>query len=296
MDGMLVVDKPAGLTSFDVVRHVRRSLNERKVGHTGTLDPAATGLLLVTLGQCTKLANYIALEPKAYEFEIVLGSATTTCDDEGEIVETGAADVPLADLRRAAAEFVGEIAQVPPRFSAVHVDGKRAYDLARAGVEFELEPRRITVHRLEIHAINAGIARAEVECGSGTYVRSLARDLARAVGTVAHARGIRRTRIGSWTIDDATPLSEVEGDASRSVRVRTALEMVSRDLPSVALDEHAARRVRNGNFVAADRPPVEPSRFAALTFDGELLAVAAVEATESGFVFQPRRVLTSNSP
>lgn len=290
MDGLLLIDKPTGLSSFDVIRRVRKIIGERKAGHTGTLDPAATGLLPVTLGSCTKLANYVSHEPKQYAFEIVFGEETDSCDDQGVVVATGPTDVDEAALRAAMAQFVGPIAQVPPRFSAVHVNGKRAYELARAGVDFELEPRDVMVHGLELHALRDGVASAQVTCGSGTYVRSLARDIGRALHTVAHARNIRRTRVGSWEVADAVTLEALDADAQPQRFVVPALAMLVAEMPVVELDAELTQRVRNGNFVfiANDLPP---SELVALTTGGELLAVAEVERRGDALRLQPKRVI-----
>lgn len=278
MDGFLLIDKPAGITSMDVIRRLRRVLGTRKLGHTGTLDPAATGLLPVTVGSCTKLAKFVSLEPKEYAFEVVFGVLTETADDEGAVVETGRADVNLDEVREAATAFVGEIEQRPPRFSAVKVDGRRAYELAREGVDFELPARPVTIHALDVLGLEHGVAQMRVRCGGGTYVRSLAVDIAARLGTVAHARHIHRLRVGPWRIEQAVAL-----DAVTPHDVRPPLELLV-GLPRVELDAASLVDVRQGRALLQ---PTALAGWVALTFDDELVAVA--EATPAGL--QPRRVI-----
>jgi tRNA pseudouridine55 synthase len=200
IDGLAVLDKPAGCTSHDVVGRCRRIFGQRKVGHAGTLDPDATGILLVGLGRATRLLRFLAPLPKCYVAEVVLGVATSTLDDSGEVVATyDMAGVGLGEVARAAEGFVGDIEQVPPMVSAVSVGGRRLHELARAGVEVERAPRPVTVYRFDVaEGPEAGVLRVEVECSSGTYVRSLAADLGAALGGGAHLRRLRRTAIGPF--------------------------------------------------------------------------------------------------
>ncbi|HVM03219.1 MAG TPA: tRNA pseudouridine(55) synthase TruB, partial [Acidimicrobiales bacterium] len=201
--------------SHDAVARCRRAFGQRRVGHAGTLDPGATGVLVVGLGRATRLLRYVTELPKSYVGEVVLGVATSTLDDAGE--ETGRWDmsaVGLADVRAAAARFVGAIDQVPPMVSALKVGGRRLHDLARAGVEVERAPRRVVVRRFDVSpAAEAGVFRVEVDCSSGTYVRSLAADLGAALGGGAHLRRLRRTAVGPFTLDEAVPLDQA-GPAS----------------------------------------------------------------------------------
>ncbi|MGH9153990.1 MAG: tRNA pseudouridine(55) synthase TruB, partial [Acidimicrobiales bacterium] len=210
VDGLVVVDKPAGWTSHDAVARCRKAFGQRRVGHAGTLDPGATGVLVVGLGRATRLLRYVTELPKSYVGEVVLGVATSTLDDAGE--ETGRWDmsgVGLDAVRAAAARFVGEIDQVPPMVSALQVGGRRLHDLARAGVEVERAPRRVVVRRFEVSpGPEAGAFRIEVDCSSGTYVRSLAADLGAALGGGAHLRRLRRTAVGPFTLDEAVPLDQ----------------------------------------------------------------------------------------
>jgi tRNA pseudouridine55 synthase len=195
----VAVDKPAGCTSHDVVGRCRRIFGQKKVGHAGTLDPDATGILLVGLGRATRLLRFLAPLPKSYVAEVVLGVATSTLDDSGEVVATyDMAGVGLEDVQRAAAGFVGDIEQVPPMVSAVSIGGRRLHELARAGVEVERAARPVTVYRLDVDG-GPGVFRIEVDCSSGTYVRSLAADIGAALGGGAHLRRLRRTAVGPFT-------------------------------------------------------------------------------------------------
>ena len=209
-DGLVVVDKPAGMTSHDVVSRLRRRFGQKKVGHAGTLDPGATGVLLVGLGRATRLLRFLSGLDKSYDGEVVLGVATSTLDDEGEVVGTwDMASVTLDQAKAAAAGLTGEILQVPPMVSALKVGGRRLHELAREGIEVERAPRPVTVSRLDVAAGDEpGVLRVSVDCSSGTYVRTLAADLGAALGGGAHLRRLRRTRVGSFTIDEARSIDD----------------------------------------------------------------------------------------
>lgn len=210
-DGVVVVDKPVGWTSHDAVARCRRIFAQKRVGHAGTLDPDATGVLVVGLGRATRLLRYVTDLPKTYEGDVVLGVATSSLDAAGE--ETGRWDmagVGLDDVRAAAARFMGEIDQVPPMVSAVKIGGLRLHALARAGVEVERPPRRVSVRRFDVDATGEpGVFRIAVDCSSGTYIRSLAAEVGTALGGGAHLRALRRTAIGPFTLAAAVPLEEV---------------------------------------------------------------------------------------
>ncbi|MFP3906450.1 MAG: tRNA pseudouridine(55) synthase TruB [Acidimicrobiales bacterium] len=208
-DGLAVIDKAPGWTSHDAVAKLRGVLGTRKVGHAGTLDPAATGVLLVGVGRVTRLLRFLTPLRKVYVGQIVLGSETTTLDAEGEVTATyDMSHVTLDAARDAALALTGDIWQVPPMVSAVKVGGRRLHELAREGVEVEREARPVTVHRFELTSVDGepGVLEAEVECSSGTYVRTLAADLGAALGGGAHLRALRRTAIGSFTLADAHPV------------------------------------------------------------------------------------------
>jgi tRNA pseudouridine55 synthase len=214
VDGVAVVDKPAGWTSHDVVAKSRGLLGTRKVGHSGTLDPDATGVLVLGVGKATRLLRYLTGLGKSYEAEIVLGVETTTLDAAGEVTAThDMTGVTIDDARTAAAALTGDILQVPPMVSALKVDGRRLHELAREGVEVEREARPVTVHRFDLAPTDDPLVlRCEVDCSSGTYVRSLAADLGRALGGGAHLRALRRTAVGGFTLADAVALEALSPD------------------------------------------------------------------------------------
>ena len=209
--GLAVVDKPAGWTSHDVVARSRGVLGTKKVGHSGTLDPDATGVLLLGVGAGTRLLRFLSPLPKAYTCEIVFGVETSTLDASGDITATHEMTVTPGGVRAAAAALTGELLQVPPMVSAVQVGGRRLHELAREGIEIERAPRPVTVHAFDVEATDEPLVyRARVECSSGTYVRSLALDLGRALGGGAHLRNLRRTAIGPFDEARARPIEEPE--------------------------------------------------------------------------------------
>ena len=270
MDGVAVVDKPAGWTSHDVVARCRKVFGQKRVGHAGTLDPGATGVLVVGLGTATRLLRFVTDLPKSYVGEVVLGVATTTLDDEGE--ETGRWDmagVDLAAAEAAATRFVGDIVQVPPMVSAVKVGGRRLHDLARAGVEVDRAPRPVTVHRFDVAPTGeAGVLAVAVECSSGTYVRTLAADLGAALGGGAHLRRLRRTAVGPFSVDEAVPLDALGPEAVRPPAVAVA------HLPSVTVDVDLAVDVGHGKVLDGERLGVDgDGPWAVLATAGALLAV-----------------------
>ncbi len=250
VNGLVVVDKEAGWTSHDVVARCRRIFGQKRVGHAGTLDPDATGVLLVGLGRATRLMRFLTALPKTYEAEVVLGTATSTLDASGDITgtwEMGA--VSLADVREAAVGLTGEIEQVPPMVSALKVGGKRLHTLARQGIEVERAARPVTVYRFDVApALTPGVFRIEVVCSSGTYIRVLAADLGIALGGGAHLRNLRRTRIGSFTTEDARLVDEL----TPAVVLTPAQAM--RDLDQVVVPLDAQKLVARG--LPLDRVPL----------------------------------------
>jgi tRNA pseudouridine55 synthase len=248
--GLAVVDKEAGWTSHDVVARCRRIFGQRRVGHAGTLDPDATGVLLVGLGRATRLMRFLTALPKTYEAEVVLGTATSTLDASGEVTGTwDMGSVGLAEVRAAAAALTGPIEQVPPMVSAVKVGGRRLHALARQGIEVERAARPVTVYRFEAApGLAPGVFRVEVECSSGTYVRVLAADLGAALGGGAHLRNLRRTRIGSFTTDDARLVDEL----TPAVVLTPAQAL--RDLDQVVVSIDVQRHIGRG--LALDRVPL----------------------------------------
>jgi tRNA pseudouridine55 synthase len=246
-DGLVVVDKPAGWTSHDVVARCRKIFGQKRVGHSGTLDPDATGVLLVGLGRVTRLLRFLTAMPKSYAGEIVLGTATNTLDASGEVVGTyDMAGVTLDEVRAAAARFVGDIEQVPPMVSAVKIDGQRLHQLARKGEEVERPPRPVTVTRFDIEPTGDSLVFGlEVDCSSGTYVRTLAADVGAALGGGAHLRNLRRTAIGSFGLGEAVPLDDL--DAHDVLPAAAAM----RDYPSATIDDEELVAVSHGRTVAA---------------------------------------------
>lgn len=250
---MLIVDKPGGMTSHDVVAKVRRFLRTRKVGHAGTLDPMATGVLVLGVGRATKLLGHLALDRKAYLATIILGAATTTDDAEGEVTSSAdASGVRDSDIAAEIAALTGDILQKPSAVSAVKVDGKRAYARVRAGEEVDLPARPVTVHRFDVLATRREGQRVEldvmVDCSSGTYVRALARDLGSALGVGGHLAALRRTSVGPFTLAQARTLDEVERAPGLSLSLS---EAVAAAFPRVDVAASAAHAIRHGQRIPA---------------------------------------------
>ncbi|MGA8727077.1 MAG: tRNA pseudouridine(55) synthase TruB [Acidimicrobiales bacterium] len=276
VSGLVVVDKEAGWTSHDVVARCRRIFGQRRVGHAGTLDPDATGVLLIGLGRATRLVRFLTALEKSYVGEVVLGTATSTLDASGEVTGTWEMDdVPLAEVRSAAATFTGEIEQVPPMVSAVKVGGRRLHALAREGIEIERAPRPVTVYRFDVApGSQPGIFRIEVDCSSGTYVRVLAADLGAALGGGAHLRNLRRTRIGSFGLADAHLVDDLEPDD-----VLTPAEAL-RDLDQVVVPSDAETQVARG--LPLDRVPLGVTGEGPWGLvDGQHRLLAVYEATDT---------------
>jgi len=250
VSGWLVVDKPAGITSTSVVGKVRWALDAQKAGHAGTLDPAATGVLAIALGEATKTVPFVTDALKGYRFQARLGAATTTDDAEGAVLETSDMRPSDAAIAAALGAFRGEILQVPPQFSAVKVEGERAYDLAREGEAMDLAARPLWVERLEVLARpDADTVELEMVCGKGGYVRSIARDLGRALGCLGHVLWLRREWSGPFHADDGISMEEIERLArSPELLARLLpLEVGLEDLPRLEATEAGAARLRNGN-------------------------------------------------
>lgn len=276
-NGIVVVDKPAGMTSHDVVARVRRACGTRKVGHAGTLDPMATGVLVLGVGRATRLLGHLMLGEKTYAATVRLGASTVTDDAEGDVTATtSAAGVTEAQVLAALDAFRGDILQVPTAVSAIKVDGKRAYALVRAGEEVELKARPVTIHELA-----AGEFRREgefldlelrVSCSSGTYIRAIARDLGAALGVGGHLTALRRHSVGPFTLDDARSNAE---DLTHVV-VTPVADAARRTFPSLDLDEEQAQDVRYGRRLEIDVEALT----AVFAPDGEFLAL--YEPTGSG--------------
>lgn len=286
MEGVLLVDKPGGPTSFDVVRRVRALAGTRRAGHAGTLDPLASGLLAVCLGAHTRLVPYLVAGEKRYDARVSLGAATDTDDAEGAV--TARAEVPALsreDVEGALARFVGEIPQIPPAYSALKVGGVPAYRKARRGEEVRLGPRPVVIHEIRLVDLGPAALRLDVRCGAGTYIRSLARDLAAALGTVGHLAALRRTEASGFLVGEAIRFDDLEAFAARGALEERLLRGAAclRRMPHLALCAGDAAAVSCGRSVEV---PPDPSstrgrgssaRVALLSPDGALLAIARVE-------------------
>ena len=253
VDGWVILDKAFGMTSTAAVGAVRRIFDANKAGHAGTLDPLASGVLPIALGEATKTMPYLVDTEKSYQFTLKWGEATTTDDREGEITDRSDARPSEAEITAGLIEFIGEIEQVPPAFSAIKVNGERAYDMARRGGTVKLAARRIWIKRFELMEMrDADQAVFSVISGKGTYMRSLARDLALRVGTVGHIAELRRTAVGKFAEEDAISLDELDtiGQSPASSGALLPVETPLDDIPALALTEQEAARLRNGQAVS----------------------------------------------
>lgn len=269
-DGFAVIDKEPGWTSHDVVAKARGLLGTRKVGHSGTLDPPATGVLVLGVGRATRLLRFVTELPKTYVATMVLGTETSTLDAEGEIIAShDMAGIDLDTVRAAARDFVGDIEQIPPMVSAVKIEGRRLHELAREGIEVERAPRPVTIHALDVAATDEpGTFELTVSCSSGTYIRTLAADIGTALGGGAHVGLLRRTAIGSFAEAEACPI-----DALRPERLLSLADGV-RDRSSVVVDDEVAAAVRNGKVLEQAVLGVDGAGpWAVLDAVGALLAV-----------------------
>jgi tRNA pseudouridine55 synthase len=272
LNGLVVVDKPAGLTSHDVVARVRRLAGTRKVGHAGTLDPMATGVLVLGVNRATRLLGHLLVTDKAYDATLRLGSSTTTDDAEGEpLGETGTGEVTEDRVLTTLSALVGEIDQVPSAVSAIKVDGRRAYERVRAGEQVELPSRRVRIDAIEVHRIGLGDAGVDVDvtvrCSSGTYIRAVARDLGDRLGVGGHLTALRRTQVGPFGLDAARTLEQLE----ESLDVLPIAEAARSGFPAYELDEAQATDVRYGRKLAVDLG--RPGPTAVFAPGGEFLAL-----------------------
>jgi tRNA pseudouridine55 synthase len=268
--GLVIVDKAAGVTSHDVVSQVRRLAGTRKVGHAGTLDPMATGVLVLGINRATRLLGHLTLTEKAYDATLRLGATTTTDDAEGEVVSTASAgELDEARLRSALASYVGDIQQVPTAVSAIKVDGRRAYQRVREGEDVQLAPRPVTIHELEVHRVRPAGGLVEVDvsvrCSSGTYIRAIARDVGADLGVGGHLGGLRRTAVGPFTLDDAHTVEQLAAELTMLPIAQAARAT----FPSRDLGEAQSGDVRHGRQIDADLEGLT----ALFAPDGEFLAL-----------------------
>lgn len=310
VNGIFNVNKPAGMTSFDVVAAIRRVAKERRVGHAGTLDPLAVGVLPVCVGQATRIVEYLTDSRKAYCAEIELGIATDTDDAEGRVIaRVDPSGVSREQLEQTLASFVGEIEQIPPRYSAIKVGGKKLYQLARAGAEVEAEPRRVKIYSLRLITFEPPLVAIDVECSKGTYIRSIARDLGLRLGVGAYLRHLVRTRSGPFTIDEAVPLAEVaqafELDYWRSIIYPVDEALLTWD--AIIVGPQREQALYNGQAIASEdwierletaAPPPEGGQSTeapvvncrAYGLDGQLIAVVRLDRV--GRLWRPQKVFS----
>lgn len=295
--GWFNIDKPLGVTSTQAVARVKRCVDAAKVGHGGTLDPLATGVLPIALGEATKTVSYAMDGEKTYAFTVCWGEARSTDDCEGDVVEVSSVRPAADDIAKVLPDFIGEIEQVPPSFSAIKIDGARAYDLARDGQDVEIAARTVEIFDLRLMGCpDADHADFEVDCGKGTYVRALARDMASALGTVGHVSALRRTAVGPFTAEHAISLDNLEalGHSAAGSEHLMPVETVLDDIPALALTPVEARRLKQGQAVAAlpvaSRSPfknIGQGDVVCAMSDGRLVALAVVHGGE----IRPFRVM-----
>ena len=292
ISGWIVIDKPAGITSNAVVNKVRWAMDAKKAGHAGTLDPEATGVLAIALGEATKTVPYITDAQKAYRFTVRLGQATNTDDTEGEVIASSDLRPTDDEIRAALPEFIGDIMQIPPQFSAVKIDGERAYKLARAGEDVEIAARPLWVEELEmVERPDADHVVLEMICGKGGYVRSIARDLGQVLGCHAHVKTLRRVWSGPFEAHEGISMETVEkfaktGDLDQYLR---PLEEGLADLPELHCTPEAAARLRNGNPGMVLASDIEYGDEAWASLDGNAVAVGIYKSGE----LHPSRVFNT---
>jgi tRNA pseudouridine55 synthase len=301
VDGILNINKALGMTSHDVVAQIRRLLKQRRVGHTGTLDPAASGVLPICVGQATRVAEYLSESGKAYEAKITFGAVTDTYDTEGEVLRRGdTSHLTLDRIQEALLHFLGAQQQMPPRYSAIKIQGQPAYKLARAGTELTMEARQIEIHALDVRGWEAPQLTLAVSCSKGTYIRSLAYDLGEYLGCGAHLSGLIRTRSGPFVLSDSITLEQL-ADAIAQGPETVANYLFPADYalqnhPALYLNEEQAQRVLHGNAFH-DQPPItgptepqdQPEIGRVYGPDGRFLAIAHWNSTTQQW--QPKKVL-----
>jgi tRNA pseudouridine55 synthase len=276
--GWVVLDKPVGMTSTHAVSAVRRMLNAKKAGHAGTLDPLASGLLPLAFGEGTKTVPYVVDGEKAYAFTVTFGVETDTDDAEGRIVAKSEARPSEAAILAALPQFTGQVTQVPPRYSAIKVDGERAYDLARGGETVELEARTVEIHALSMVDFDGQSAKLEAECGKGTYVRAIARDLGRLLGCYGYVSALRRTRVGPFTEADSVTFASLEADPQAVLSALRPVETGLLELPAVVITRDAALRLKRGQsaILRGREAPAEGEQAYAVS-EGTVIAIGTVE-------------------
>jgi len=293
MNGLLIVHKPTGLTSHDVVYKIRKWSGERRVGHTGTLDPLASGVLVLCLGPATRLSEYLISGNKRYRAIVRFGQTTATYDAEGEVIDQRAVDLSAADIEAAFDHFRGPIQQVPPAFSAVQINGRRAYDLARKGQRLDLAPRAVTIHALSVCDWHSPDLTLDVTCSAGTYIRSLAHDLGGRLGPGGHLVGLTRTAVGTasraFTLEDAHTLDHIQSafKAGRGAELLRPADWALSHWPEVLLDAAGTDRLQHGHPV----PMVDEGTGLGRAYDPHGNFIAIVEADSTLRQWKPKKVL-----
>ena len=285
VSGWINLDKPVGLGSTSAVSRVRRAFNARKAGHAGTLDPLAGGVLPIALGEATKTVPYMMDADKTYRFTIAWGETTASYDREGAVIDRSDVRPAPEAVAEALKAFVGEISQVPPAFSAIKVDGERAYDLAREGVELDLAPRTVIIHRAEVtDAPDADHLEIEIDCGKGVYVRAIARDLATMLGACGHVSILTRTRVGAFSINQAISLEKLEGlcHTGAGLEILSPVETALDDIPVLAVTTEDAFKLSQGRPIVLLPRQVETLKARLASPDGEGFASRTVLAEHGG--------------
>jgi tRNA pseudouridine55 synthase len=294
ISGALVVDKPVGMTSHDVVQAIRNGTGLRRAGHTGTLDPRASGVLVILVGPAVRLSEYVSASDKRYQAIIRLGGTTDTYDAEGQFTPTkDPSSITEAEFDEALKGFVGEIEQTPPPYSAVKVQGRKAYEMARKGEEIALEPRTITVHHLEVLEWTPPEVVIDVHCSSGTYVRSLANDLGKKLGCGAYLVGLRRTKSGKFTLRDSVPLRKLQEafTAGNWYQYLIPAAEALGDWHAVELNPDEVEAVRHGHRVKAKEADTVHEKVRGVSTQGELVALMVPASGEDGSPeWQPKKV------
>jgi len=290
-DGLVVVDKPAGCTSHDVVARLRRVYEQRRVGHAGTLDPMATGVLVVCLGQAVRLSEYLIDHDKVYRARVRLGVETDTYDATGQVLSERTVNVTPAQVHAALNSFVGKISQRPPAHSAIQRDGVRAYKLARQGIVLEMEPRTVEIYAIHLRAVNGEEIEFDLHCSKGTFVRSLAHDLGATLGCGAHLSALRRLASGTFTIEESVTLDALRAAADQD-GLQAYLVPMQRALTqfdTLTLDPPAIHAVRNGKFIPA---PHQLSTPLAAAYDAQHNLIALMEFGPNGML-KPKKVFAN---
>lgn len=298
INGWVNIDKPKGLTSTQVIGRVRRALNAQKVGHAGTLDPLATGILPIALGEATKTIPFAQDREKAYRFTVTWGEERNTDDLEGDVIATSAERPTKDQITTLLPRFIGNVEQVPPQFSAIKINGERAYALARAGEDVDIKPRIVAIEDLKLLATTPDTATFEMTCGKGTYVRSIARDMGRILGCFGYISALRRLFVGNFTEETAISLDEFEkmGQSSTPDRYVMPVETALDDIPALALTDMEISRIRQGQSIQLlSRPDIDRLSVAGIgEDDGLVLAIGSGKPLalleKEGVTFHPIRV------